>query len=82
MNNSEFYEAITLLEKEKGIKKEYVLEKIKAAITAAVKKEKNLDMQPENIDAEFDKAQLTLGEDQWTAVTNATVNASVKGLTY
>lgn len=35
-----------------------------------------------NIDAEFDKAQLTLGEDQWTAVTNATVNASVKGLTY
>lgn len=57
MNNSEFYEAITLLEKEKGIKKEYVLEKIKAAITAAVKKEKNLDMQPENIDAEFDEVK-------------------------
>lgn len=52
--NSEFYEALTLLEKEKGIKKEYMLDKIKAAIIAAVKKEKNLEMQPENIDAVFD----------------------------
>ncbi|MCQ2406841.1 MAG: transcription termination factor NusA [Oscillospiraceae bacterium] len=57
MNNSEFYEALELLEKEKGIKKEYMLEKIKAAIIAAVKKERNLDMQPENIDAEFDEAK-------------------------
>ena len=55
MNNSEFYEALELLEKEKGIRKEYMLEKIKAAIIAAVKKERNLDMQPENIDAEFDE---------------------------
>lgn len=55
MNNSDFYEALTLLESEKGIKKEYMLEKIKAAIVAAVKKERNLDMQPENIDAEFDE---------------------------
>ena len=45
--NSEFYEALTLLEKEKDIKKEYMLEKITAAIIAAVKKEKNMDMQPE-----------------------------------
>ena len=35
-----------------------------------------------NVDAEFDKAQLTLGEDEWTAVTNAQIQASVKGLTY
>ena len=40
--NSEFYEALTLLEKEKDIKKEYMLEKITAAIIAAVKKEKNM----------------------------------------
>lgn len=35
-----------------------------------------------NIDAEFEKAQLSLGEDAWSAVTNAQVQASVKGLTY
>ena len=35
-----------------------------------------------NIDAEFDKASLTLGEDSWTAVTNATVQTSIKGFTY
>lgn len=35
-----------------------------------------------NIDAEFETARLTLGEDEWTAVTNAKVQASVKGLTY
>lgn len=35
-----------------------------------------------DIDAEFNKAQINLGEDQWTAVTNAEINASVKGLTY
>ncbi len=35
-----------------------------------------------NIDAEFNKASLTLGEDTWTAVTNAEVQASVKGLAY
>lgn len=35
-----------------------------------------------NIDAEFDKAQLTLGHDSWTAVTNARMQSSIKGLTY
>ncbi|MBQ3627970.1 MAG: hypothetical protein II947_02940 [Bacteroidaceae bacterium] len=35
-----------------------------------------------NVDAEFQKAQLALGEDAWTAVTDAKVQASVKGLTY
>lgn len=35
-----------------------------------------------NIDAEFETARLTLGEDAWTAVTNAKVQASVKGLIY
>ncbi len=35
-----------------------------------------------NIDAEFEKAQLTLGHDSWTAVTNARLQSSVKGLTY
>lgn len=35
-----------------------------------------------NIDAEFDKAQLTLGQDSWSAVTNASLQSSIKGLTY
>lgn len=35
-----------------------------------------------NIDAEFNKAQINLGADKWTAVTNARIQASVKGLTY
>ncbi|MCM1021246.1 MAG: DUF5723 family protein [Muribaculum sp.] len=35
-----------------------------------------------DIDAKFDKAQLVLGENNWQAMTNATINASVKGLTY
>lgn len=35
-----------------------------------------------NVDADFSKASLTLGTDGWTAVTNATVQASIKGLSY
>jgi len=35
-----------------------------------------------NVDAEFEKAQLSLQDDAWTAVTNAKVQASVKGLVY
>lgn len=58
--NSEFYEALTLLEKEKDIKKEYMLEKITAAIIAAVKKEKNMDMRQENIASFFDEEKKTV----------------------
>lgn len=35
-----------------------------------------------NIDAIFNKAKLDLGYDQWSVVTNAEINASVKGLEY
>ena len=35
-----------------------------------------------DMEANFDKAQLTLGDNAYTAITNATVNASMKGLTY
>ena len=35
-----------------------------------------------NVDARFNKAQLTLGEDAWSAVTNAEIQASVNGLNY
>lgn len=36
--NSEFFEALSLLEKERGISEDYLVEKIKAAIVIAVKK--------------------------------------------
>lgn len=35
-----------------------------------------------DVDADFNQAKLVLGQDNWTAMTNATINASVKGLTY
>ncbi len=35
-----------------------------------------------NIDAEFNKALVSLGQDHWTVVTNAEVQANVKGLKY
>lgn len=35
-----------------------------------------------NIDAHLDKAELTFNGEDWTAVTNATVESSVKGLSY
>lgn len=35
-----------------------------------------------NVDASFNKAQLSFNGQNWTAVTNATIESSVKGLTY
>lgn len=35
-----------------------------------------------NVDAEFDKALLTLNENEWSVEANAEVNASIKGLQY
>lgn len=35
-----------------------------------------------NVDAYFDKAELSFNGNDWTAVTNATIESSVKGLTY
>lgn len=39
MDNKEFFEALNLLEKEKGISKEYLLEKIRTAITVAIRRD-------------------------------------------
>lgn len=35
-----------------------------------------------DVDARFNNAHLTLGEDSWTALVNAEINSSVKGLSY
>ncbi len=41
MNNNEFFEALSLLEKEKGIPMSYLIEKIKNAMSIAIKKDAN-----------------------------------------
>ena len=51
--NAEFYEALALLEEEKGIPQEYMFEKIRDAIEKAVKRDKNVN--PENVGVVFDK---------------------------
>ena len=39
--NTEFFNALEILEKEKGISKEYMLEKVEAALVAAFKRDNN-----------------------------------------
>ncbi len=56
--NAEFYEALALLEEEKGIPKEYMFDKIKAAIAAAVKRDKGVN--PEMVDVVFDEKKQTI----------------------
>ena len=42
--NSEFFTALDLIEKEKGIPKEYLIEKVEAALLAAYKQEYRKDV--------------------------------------
>ena len=50
--NNEFFEALTMLEHERGITAEYLIEKIRAAIVIAVKK--NYDVEDDNVSVEID----------------------------
>ncbi len=52
-SNAAFYEALDGLEKEKGIPKEYMYEKIKAAIAATIKRDKQIPA--DNVDVEFNE---------------------------
>ena len=52
--NNEFFEALTMLEHERGITAEYLVDKIKAAIVIAVKK--NYDVEDDNVSVEIDPA--------------------------
>ena len=51
--NSEFFKAIDLLEKEKGVSREYMIEKITQALITAYKRDH--DVEDENIIIEFDE---------------------------
>ena len=50
--NNEFFEALSMLEHERGITAEYLIEKIKAAIIIAVKK--NYEVEEDHIRVEID----------------------------
>ena len=50
--NNDFFEALSMLEHERGITAEYLIEKIKAAIVIAVKK--NYEVEDDNILVEID----------------------------
>ena len=50
--NNEFFEALSMLEHERGITAEYLIEKIKAAIVIAVKK--NYEVEDDNVLVEID----------------------------
>ena len=70
--NNEFFEALTMLEHERGITAEYLIEKIRAAIVIAVKK--NYDVEDDNVSVEIDPAtgkfnvaliQEVVDDDDW-----------------
>ena len=52
--NKDFFEALSMLEHERGITAEYLIEKIKAAIIIAVKK--NYEVEDDNVMVEIDPA--------------------------
>ena len=56
--NAAFYEALESLEKERNIPKDYMLEKIRAAIASTIKRDRNVP--PENVDVEFNESKQTL----------------------
>ena len=64
-NNNEFFEALSALEKERGLPEDYLIDKIKAAIVIAVKKDYNVE--DENVIVDIDPSigafRATLAQD-------------------
>jgi len=56
--NSDFFDALELIQKEKGIPKSYMLDKIKAGIISSIKRDKQVP--PENVDVVFDENKQTM----------------------
>ena len=50
--NAEFFEALSMLEKERGLTADYLIEKIEAAIVIAVKKD--YEVEDDNVLVEID----------------------------
>ncbi len=58
-SNNEFFEALSMLEHERGLTAEYLIEKIEAAIVIAVKK--NYDVEEDNVLVEIDPEKGKFG---------------------
>ena len=65
--NTEFFEALAVLEKERGIAGDYLLEKIKNAIVIAVKKD--YEVEDDNVQVDIDPATGRPAESGLTSVT-------------
>ena len=77
--NKEFFVALDLLEKEKGIPKEYMLEKIEAALLSAFKKEfGNNTMMRVNIDPVKEDVKVYLQKEVVEEVTNPQCQISLE----
>ncbi len=55
---SEFYDALDLIQKEKGVSKSYMLEKIKAGIVSSVRRDKQVPA--DNVDVTFNEEAKTM----------------------
>ena len=53
--NNEFFAALTMLERERGISAEYLIDKIKAAIIIAVKK--NYEVEEDHVKVDIDRSE-------------------------
>ena len=80
--NTEFFEALALLEKEKGIPADYLLEKIKAAIAIAVKRDYGgsengqVEIDPEK--GKFQRAMRACSDSRQTAAADMKAAATFK----
>ena len=78
--NAEFFEALSMLEKERGLTADYLIEKIEAAIVIAVKKD--YEVEDDNvlveIDPEHGKFSVSLVRDVVEEVENPKIQLSVE----
>ena len=74
--NSEFFAALDLLEQEKNIPKEYMYDKIKAAIASTIKRDRNVPI--DNVDVVFDEDKKTMRAFIRKTVVEQPVNPSVE----
>ena len=78
--NNEFFEALSALEKERGLPEDYLIDKIKAAIVIAVKKDYNVE--DENVIVDIDPSigafRATLARDIVEEVENPNTQISLE----
>lgn len=74
--NAEFYDALELLQQEKGIPKSYMYEKIKAAIASTIKRDKQIPV--DNVDVAFNELKKTVRVFVKKTVVEEVTNPSVE----